>query len=390
MFENAEHMRHRNYTEGVLENGELLMQFAMSHEVEIANTMYKTHIGKLATYRIVEDSTEVTYEQIDNKTHAQIDFVIVSHRWRNSTTDVESDTRANLDTDHFPPHFEIRVRLKQISKRWTIKTNIYKQCDSTQQDDLNYEIWNTIPTEQNNNDRYKVIKDRLKQGVPTLPKAHPKDGNKRYEPSNTSENTKPKENKTAKNINLSLFLTLNTQFTKSRKKTNKRILESVSTDVDLRGRRLGIRELKRKYDPTPFHNKNAEGIHIQHKQGAQEAVTHLSEKQWGTNTGNEEQIIIETPIIDRNTEQYNIDYPTLIEIQRAIRKLRRRKAPGPDDIPTQLLNKLKEDNIREVRKLFKQWWEHENVDTEELKARVVLIYKKETQTNSTTTDQYFY
>ena len=64
------------------------------------------------------------------------------------------------------------------------------------------------------------------------------------------------------------------------------------------------------------------------------------------------------------------------EIYRAIRKLKRRKAPGPDDIPTELLKELKEDNVKEIQKLFKQWWEHENIDTEELKARVALIYKK--------------
>ena len=92
-------------------------------------------------------------------------------------------------------------------------------------------------------------------------------------------------------------------------------------------------------------------------------------------------------IIEPNTEQYNIDYPTLVEIFRAIRKLKRRKAPGPDDIPTGLLKELREDNIKEIQKLFKQWWENEDIDTEELKARVVLIYKKEIQINSTTTDQ---
>ena len=30
------------------------------------NTMYKKHIGKLATYRIVKDNTDTTYEEINN------------------------------------------------------------------------------------------------------------------------------------------------------------------------------------------------------------------------------------------------------------------------------------------------------------------------------------
>ena len=120
--------------------------------------MYKKHIGKLATYRITKETEDITYEQIDNKTHAQIDFVIVSHRWRNSITNAESDTRANLHSDHFPVHFTIRIRLKQTPKGGKTRPQ-YRQCDGIQQDDLNYELWNTIPEEQNDNNRYRVIKN---------------------------------------------------------------------------------------------------------------------------------------------------------------------------------------------------------------------------------------
>ena len=140
----------------------------------------KNHIGKLTTYRITKETIGITSEQIDNKTHAQIDFVIASHRWRNPITNAESDTRANLHSDRFPFYLTARIRFKEIKKGGQPRP-IYKQCDNTQQDDLNYELWNTIPTEQNNNNnnRYKVIKDRLKQGIPTLPKATPKDRNKK-------------------------------------------------------------------------------------------------------------------------------------------------------------------------------------------------------------------
>ena len=70
MFENTEYLRHPNYTSGMLENRELLMQFSMSNELKITNTMYKKHIGKLATYRIIKDNSNTTYEEINNKTHA--------------------------------------------------------------------------------------------------------------------------------------------------------------------------------------------------------------------------------------------------------------------------------------------------------------------------------
>ena len=37
---------------------------------------------------------------------------------------------------------------------------------------------------------------------------------------------------------------------------------------------------------------------------------------------------------------------------------------------------MTEENISEIQELFKQWWEQEDIDKEELKARVVLMYKK--------------
>ena len=354
MYENKDYLSNSNYKEGMLENRELLMQFTMANELKITNTMYRKHIGKLATYRIVKETEEITYEEISNRTHAQIDFVIVSHRWRNSITDIESHTRANIHSDHFPLVFTIRIRLKQISKGGKPRP-IYTQCDSTQQEDLNYALWNTIPEDQNEQNRYQSIKNWLKQGKDSLPTAPFKDKNKRFELSHTSKELLNQRNQAAKDRNLKLFTTLNKQFTKSRQDDKKqRVIRSVSKDLDLRDRWMGIRELKRKYNPTPFHNKNAEGEHIHHKRRAQEAAKHLSEKQWGINTGTEQEEFNQTPIIEQNTEQYNIECPTLVEIFRAIRKLKRRKAPGPDEMPTELLKELKEDNVKEIQKLFKQ------------------------------------
>ena len=117
----------------------------------------KTHLGKLATHRIVKDNTENTYEDTSNKTHAQIDYVIVSHRWGIAITNIESDTRANLHSDHFPLLFTIKAKLTHIPKGGKTRP-IYKPCDSTQQDDLNYELWNAIPTDQNDNNRYEKSK----------------------------------------------------------------------------------------------------------------------------------------------------------------------------------------------------------------------------------------
>ena len=46
-------------------------------------------------------------------------------------------------------------------------------------------------------------------------------------------------------------------------------------------------------------------------------------------------------------EEYNTEPPTLAELNQIIKKLKRRKAPGPDGIPTELIKELsKEDPKR--------------------------------------------
>ena len=64
------------------------------------------------------------------------------------------------------------------------------------------------------------------------------------------------------------------------------------------------------------------------------------------------------------------------EIGLVIRKLKGRKAPGPDNLPTEILKQLDDTNIDQIQKIIKEWWIEENMPEKELKARVVSISKK--------------
>ena len=68
-----------------------------------------------------------------------------------------------------------------------------------------------------------------------------------------------------------------------------------------------------------------------------------------------------------NWERYNIDPPTSKEIKEVIKKLKRRKAPGPDEIPTEILKEMDDRSIEEIRRLMKTWWQKENIGEEEKK-----------------------
>ena len=78
------------------------------------------------------------------------------------------------------------------------------------------------------------------------------------------------------------------------------------------------------------------------------------------------------------------------ELQAVIKKIKRRKAPGPDGIPTEILKELSEDNLQYVLDILIGWRTKEDVHEEELFARVVLIFKKGIRTSLKTTDQSHY
>ena len=59
-----------------------------------------------------------------------------------------------------------------------------------------------------------------------------------------------------------------------------------------------------------------------------------------------------------------------MEEMKAIQKqLKRNKAPGPDDITTDFIKDLEEDNLDELRTLVNVWWTKREVPHEVLQAK---------------------
>ncbi len=81
-------------------------------------------------------------------------------------------------------------------------------------------------------------------------------------------------------------------------------------------------------------------------------------------------------IRSEHQSEINLDCITIEEIRRTIKKPKKRKAEGPDNIPMEIFKEMTEEGLDELRKLFQKWWDEEDIPGEELRARVVLIYKK--------------
>ena len=213
----------------------------------------------VATYRKKKQiAANNPRETIDKETHEQLDYILTGHRWRNSVRNVESDSRANIHTDHFPVIADIVLKLKKQYSHGKTRHR-YKKCDEEQRTRLNDIVQQQTTTDLNNTQD----KSWLEKATEELPRETPKDRFKKHHLSERSTQIIEDRGRARKDRNLAEFERLSTDFRKSRKQDRRdRILEGLTKDLDLRDRWLGIRELKTKFNPTPYHNTGQDGKHV--------------------------------------------------------------------------------------------------------------------------------
>lgn len=89
------------FSDAMRENRDLMIETAISNTLQVVNTMYRKPPGKTATYRKNKE-TDIQFEPANRNTHEQLDYILTPKRWRNTVINAESDTTANIHSDHYP------------------------------------------------------------------------------------------------------------------------------------------------------------------------------------------------------------------------------------------------------------------------------------------------
>ena len=312
LHNNADTLELETFTDDMKDNRDLLTTLCTQNELRVLNTMYRKQPHKTATYRKIKTKPiEGEIEIISAEKHEQLDYIITTRRWRNTVSDAESDTRANIKTDHFPVIATIKTKLKGKTTQGKGRDR-YEPCTQEQKEHLNKRLRTDIEMDE---PCAESLKKWIGEGQKELPKMTPRDRYRKHQMSNKSKQLIEERGRAIKERNLAKFDNLSREFRKSRKQDRKdRVIEGLSKDLDLRERWLGIRELKSKYNPNPYHNKDKQGNHIQWKDRAEKAAEHLSTQQWGLpETTNEPQREWNEEIFVQYTEEetFNIDPPTM-------------------------------------------------------------------------------
>ena len=131
---------------------------------------------------------------------------------------------------------------------------------------------------------------------------------------------------------------------------------------------------KKKYTANPYPFQTKDGKRASQSERAEGAAKFLEHDIWGkTEDAN---IQASSKRVIRERGQYDIENIRLQEAREAIRKFRRRKAPGPNEIPMEMLKELDDENLQSLVDVMNGWWENETMSDGECAARVVMIFKK--------------
>ena len=124
--------------------------------------------------------------------------------------------------------------------------------------------------------------------------------------------------------------------------------------------------------------KHGTGEHARMEDRASKAAEYLDTFQWGrTDQERAERRARhwENGRIVRGDKWYETETITMEELLWVIKKIKRRRAPGPDEISTGISKEFGPEGKVLVFELFNRW-NNEEVPEEMFRARVVLIYKK--------------
>ena len=358
--------------EDMLENRQLLISLCREQDMLALNTQYRKQENKLATYR------KTGAERTTNPTranHEQLDYWLIGKRWRNMVTDAESDTKANIDSDHYPTKIRCRFALKykEFARPPPPKPK-YHACTERAKLEINGKLQSAMreyETEREE-EQIKRFTETMRVVTECLPTEEPTLKDNHY--SKETEEILQQRKVALEAGDIAKFEELTKQYRNSKKDDKKQyVIRSVKQDMDVREKWMGIKNLKRNFQPQPYHRKNKQGHTIQADQTAEAFAKHLAEiwKSMPTPFGGI--VTTKLPIPDLPYRMHDID---MEELSTHIKRLKKQKATGPDEIPMETFKELDEQSLEIVLKIMNIWWKNEHIDKEYLRATVCLIYKK--------------
>ena len=323
-----ENTRLEQMGEEATDNRQRLLALCGEHDLMVANTWFQKPDRRLVTFRAPG------VENREPRTRARgfetLDYILVQRRWRNAVLNVESDVEANVMTDHYPVISRIRVKLKKMNKT---KRGVerFEMCNEEERKKANEAFCNEAGEKLTYDQLQGRVWDKARQEMPKVTMR----GKNDTLTSMTARMIAERADMIRAGAGEEAIWDQTKAIRKNRKKEKKDYVRStVSKQLDVRDRWLGIRRMRMEYTSTPYALKGEDGEYVPLDKKAETAANYLEAKHWGE-IRDEEDFGQGARMVGPGVE-YDTGRVTHKELREVIRKFKRRKAPGPDEVPMEM------------------------------------------------------
>ena len=286
--------------------------------------------------------------------------------------DAETDPTANVQSDHIPLITVLHMQHTRQHKKPTEKLD-FDVCNKAQHNTYNMVLACTLqPSDWSTRDIQKKMQLVAQDEFPIHYNAQERNYLSPY-----SQNliTQLRHERAQPYPNYDLIQRLHKDLRKHVDKDKKAMqLRNVDHQLDIRDKWMGIKAMKRTYNPLPYSRKNSAGKIVPLAERPEASAKYLAEVQWKRPPLPP---LTYTNMYYEPPDHYYIwGELNIYDLMEAIRRLKRHKTPGPDGIKAEIFKELEDENIEKLLPLFIQWWNNpETITSSDTLAQIALIYK---------------
>ena len=367
------------------ENDELFANFCADHQMVIGGTIFPH-----------KQCHKATWVSPDMRTRNQIDHICISQRFRRTLQDVRVKRGADAATDHHLVVCKVKLKLKKYGGKSSTgnryNTRLFKDCikkeeyhlqltnryealqpadeDATVEEEWQQlkEVWNTTCLDTVGR---RTRKHQEWITTETLAKVEI-----RKEAKDTVNRSKTRATKQRANAE---YAKADRDVKTSARRDKRTYVESIAQEAEDAAQKGDMRAL---YNTTKklTNKKNGGERPVKNKEG--DTITDI-ENQMNRWVEHFKTLLNQDPPAHRadippaeEPLNININCPTKVEIQSAIKQMKNNKAPGPDNIPAEALKADVETSTEMLYSIISKIWEEEELPADWKEGHIVKIPKK--------------
>uniref|UniRef100_A0A8D8M2B6 Craniofacial development protein 2 n=1 Tax=Cacopsylla melanoneura TaxID=428564 RepID=A0A8D8M2B6_9HEMI len=356
------------------ERGDRLVEFCQNEDFVIMNTTFKLPKRRLYTWKAPGDG-------INNAIRRnQIDYILIKRRFRNAVKSTKTYPGADVSSDHNPVVAKIEVRLKKVERKNNKKKTLdlsklknddvadtIKQNVSVKMIDIKHQNAQT----ENVDEKWENIKTVLiKEGEDLL-----KPERIRRKPWITDEILDlMDERRRWKNIDVQKYKTTNKEIKKKIKEAKEKRWSEECSEIERYDRMYDSFNLHKKIkELTGTQKKKQSGI-LKNNDG--EVITNVQDKIKHWTEYIKELFQDDRPPLEITTSEDSGRRISKEEIEYVLKRSKTKKAPGPDDVPTELLKIMDDNGLEVLVDLFNSMYDLGSIPKEWLTSTFITLPKK--------------